>query len=43
MKVVEQKLKEKVQDVKELVIIRENLAKVVKRRNNWSAPGTDGI
>lgn len=43
MKVVEQKLKEKVQDVKEFVVTREDLAKVVKRRKNWSAPGIDGI
>ena len=43
MKVVEQKWKEKVQDVKEFVITREDLTKVVKRRNNWSALGIDGI
>ena len=43
MKVVGQKLKEKVQDVNEFVITREDLAKVVKRRKNWSAPGIDGI
>ena len=42
MKVVEQTWKEKVQDVKEFVITREDMAKV-KRRKNWSAPGIDGI
>ena len=43
MSEVREKLQEKIHSVQEFEVIEENLSMVIKRRNNWSAPGVDGI
>ena len=43
MESVSKQLKDKITDVKEFNITEETLGKETKKRENWTAPGIDGI
>ena len=43
MRTVTEKMRAKVINVEELTITEEKLYKTIIKRNNWSAPGIDGI
>ena len=40
---IERKIAEKVKGVKQFNVTKSKLAKTIKKRKNWSAPGIDGI
>ena len=43
MSTIAQKIKTRVVDIQEFTITEEKMHSIVKRRNNWSAPGIDGM
>ena len=40
---VGQKIKQKVENVREFIVRKNDIARVIKKRKNWTAPGIDGI
>ena len=40
---VGQKIRQNVEDVKEFSVSEDDIARVIKKRKNWSAPGVDDI
>ena len=43
MKEVERKLKEKIWNIQDFTVKLEDVREVIKKRKNWTAPGSDGI
>ena len=43
MEKVEKKIRAKVTNVKEFIVAESDIAMVIKKRKNWTAPGIDGI
>ena len=40
---VKQKIKQKVENVREFIVSKDKIARVIKKRKNWTAPGIDDI